>query len=723
MRLVHQSSLGECAAACLATIAGYYSAGWDLQRIRQLVRGGTRGTSLELVVQLSAKCGFSARPLRLEVGELRELRVPCILHWDLNHFVVLSEVGRRHAKILDPAVGERRMRMEEVSRHFTGVALELTPNAEFQPQSAAPRLRISQLTGKVHGLSSSLLQIFAVAATLQLFALVAPLFSQLVVDEVITSGDHDMLTVLVLGFGLLLVVQTALGLARSWMVMVLGQSLSLQWAGNVFAHLLRLPVDYFEQRHLGDVGSRFGSIGAIQRTLTTAAIEAVLDGVLAVAALVMMLIYSPTLAGVVVAAVAAYGLLRWAAYRPLRDASAERLVIAARENTHFLETLRAITPLKLFGRESGRLARWQNLLVDVQNRDVRTAKLNIAFGTANTFIFGLENLLVLWLGAKAVMAGPGNTGGMLTVGMLFAFMAYKAQFSGRVSALINYTVEFKMLGLHAERLADIALTAPERDNPKADGPAAQVPPNDLSHLRPSLELRDVSFRYGEGETWVLRHANLKIEAGEIVAVTGASGCGKSTLLKLLLGLLQPNEGEVLYGGIPVRQLGLANVRRQLGTVMQEDVLLTGSLADNIAFFDEQPDQPRIEACSRIAQVHDDIVRMPMGYHTLVGDLGHGLSGGQKQRILLARALYKQPRVLALDEATSHLDLANERAVTQALARMRLTRLVIAHRPETIAGAQRVVQLKDGQVQELVRQVRPSGETPESIAAETGLSPA
>ncbi|MFT3664438.1 peptidase domain-containing ABC transporter [Piscinibacter sp.] len=718
-----QSAIGECGVICLAMIAQFHG---RLSLIDEIRRNGLisqKGGGLPHLIGLSARFGFTARPVRLELYELIELQLPCILHWDLNHFVVLTKTNSRHATILDPAVGERRMRLEEVSRHFTGVALELTPNAEFRPQSGASRLRLSQLTGKVRGLPSSLLQIFAVAAALQLFALVAPLFSQLVVDEVITSGDHDMLTVLVLGFGLLLVVQTSLGLARSWMVMVLGQSLSLQWAGNVFAHLLRLPVDYFEQRHLGDIVSRFGSIGAIQRTLTTAAIEAVLDGVLAVAALIMMLVYSPTLTGVVIGAVAAYGLLRWAAYRPLRDASAERLVIAARENTHFLETLRAITPLKLFSRESGRLARWQNLLVDVQNRDVRTAKLNIAFGTANTFIFGLENLLVLWLGAKAVMATQGGAGTAFTVGMLFAFMAYKAQFSSRVSALINYVVEFRMLGLHSERLADIALTAPERDNPKAEGLSTQIPPNDLAHLRPSLELRDVSFRYGEGEPWVLRHASLKVDAGEIVAVTGASGCGKSTLLKLLLGLLQPSEGEVLYGGIPVRQLGLTNVRRQLGTVMQEDVLLTGSLADNIAFFDEQPDQARIEACARIAQVHEDIVRMPMGYHTLVGDLGHGLSGGQKQRVLLARALYKQPRVLALDEATSHLDLANERAVTQALTRMRLTRLVIAHRPETIAGAQRVVLLKDGQIQELVRQVQTPNASTIPVQVPAGLNSA
>lgn len=219
----------------------------------------------------------------------------------------------------------------------------------------------------------------------------------------------------------------------------------------------------------------------------------------------------------------------------------------------------------------------------------------------------------------------------------------------------------------------------------------------------------MSFRYGEAEPWVLRNASLKVQAGESVAVTGPSGAGKTTLLEVLLGILKPMAGDVLFGGVPVHQLGLANVRRRIGTVMQEDSLLTGSLADNIAFFDTQPDQPRVEACARLAQIHADIVKMPMGYHTLVGDLGSGLSGGQKQRLLLARALYRQPAVLALDEATSHLDVANERAVTQALAQMRLTRLVIAHRPETIAGAQRVVQVSDGQVMEVMRVVAPVGE--------------
>jgi ATP-binding cassette subfamily B protein RaxB len=577
--------------------------------------------------------------------------------------------------------------MEEASKHITGVALELTPLANFEKKVNAPKLKLSQLTGRVQGLGRAALQIIAVAVVLELFAIVAPLFNQMVVDDVLTSGDQELLSVLVWGFALVLVIQSALSLARSWLVMVLGQTLSLQWLGNVFAHLVRLPVSWFEQRHLGDISSRFGAVNDIQRTLTNVMIEALLDGVMTLAALVMMFLYSPTLSGVVVAAALLYGLVRWASFVPFRNAAAERLVLAGQEHSHFIETLRAMTPLKLFGREQERSARWQSLIVEVMNRDIRTAKMNIGFTVVNTFIFGLENLLVFWLGAKAILAsqGPGSGTAVFTVGMLMAFISYKSQFSGRISALINHGIGLKMLDLHNERLADIALTPPEQDTPQGD-----LPEHDLAHLSPSLELRNVSFRYGEGEPWILKGVNLKIEAGENVAITGSSGCGKTTLLKVMLGLLQPSEGDVLYGGVPVRQLGMTNVRRKVGTVMQEDVLLTGSIADNIAFFDMAPDQQRIEACGQLAQLHNDIVRMPMGYQTLVGELGSGLSGGQKQRLLLARALYKQPAILALDEATSHLDIENEKAVNVVLSEMRLTRIVIAHRPETIASAQRSI---------------------------------
>jgi len=698
--LVLQAQSAECGLACLAMLASAHGHRTDLAELRRRFPVSLKGVNLTQLIAHADAVGLAARALRLEPDELGALRLPCILHWDMNHFVVLARVGRRRLTVLDPAVGERRLTPAQVSRHFTGVALELTPCARFEKRAQPPRIGLRQLTGRVHGLGRALAAIFAVALVLELFAIAAPLLNQAVVDDAIAAHDRDLLGVLVLGLALLLVVQTTLALARSWMVMVLGQSLALQWVGNVFAHLVRLPVDWFEKRHLGDITSRFGAAGPIQHALTNGLIEALLDTLMVLAALVMMLLYSAKLTAVVLAAVLAYALVRAASYRPLREAAAERLVLDAREQTHFLESLRAIAPLKLFGREQARRARWQNLVVDVQNRDIRTARLQIGFAAANSAIFGLENLLVLWLAAQMIMASQVVDAGSsqpFTLGMLFAFLAYKGQFTGRVSALIDYGVELRMLGLHAERLADIALAPPERDS----GPEAR-PVHDLSHLPASLELRDVSFRHGEGEPWVLRHANLRIEPGQCVAVTGASGAGKTTLLKLLLGILQPSEGEVRYGGLPITQLGLSNVRSRIGTVMQDDALLSGTLADNICFFDDEPDPARIEACARLAQLHEDITRMPMGYHTLVGDLGTGLSGGQKQRLLLARALYRRPAVLALDEATSHLDTDNERAVTQALAQLPLTRLVIAHRPETIAGAERVVAVRDGQVVELGR---------------------
>jgi ATP-binding cassette subfamily B protein RaxB len=453
--------------------------------------------------------------------------------------------------------------------------------------------------------------------------------------------------------------------------------MNLQWAANVFTHLLHLPVAWFEKRHLGDVVSRFSSVTAIQNTLTHGFIEAVLDGVMAAATLAVMFAYSARLAAVVLCAVALYGVLRAAAYAPLREASEEALVLEARERSCFIESVRGIQAIKLFGRELDRRGRWLNFMVDAINRDVRTEKFMLWFGIANTAIMGVEQLLVFWLGAGAVMDG------VFTIGMLFSFGAFSTQFSSRTGALVNKYFEFRMLSLHAERLAEIVLEPAESSAP------ARTFPQDVCA---GIELVDVGFRYSEGEPWIVRHLDLRIQPGESVAVVGPSGCGKTTLVKLILGILPLTEGEIRMGGVPMRQLGLACYRQALAAVMQDDTLLAGSLADNICFFDPQPDQARIEECARLAAVHEDIEAMPMRYHTLAGDMGAALSGGQKQRLLLARALYKSPKVLVLDEATSHLDVERERQVNDAVAALAITRICVAHRAETIAMAGRVIRL-------------------------------
>lgn len=697
IRPVLQTQAAECGLACLAMIASAHEMPHDLPSLRRRFPISLKGATLKQLIAYAGAIDLGARALRCEVHEVRELKLPCILHWDMRHFVVLVKVTRNYAVVYDPALGERKLTVEQFSRSFTGVALELTPTADFKESKPLPRLSIRRLTGRVQGLGPAMLAIFLVALVLELFAIGAPLLQQSVIDQALVSGDMPLLNVLVLGMALLMISQTAIHLARGWMVMVLGFTLSLQWVSNLFAHLIKLPVGWFEQRHLGDITSRFQSVHDIQDTITKGMIEAVLDGIMVIAAGVLMVMYSPAMAGVVLAATLLYGAVRWASYAPLRNASAERLVLAAREQTHFLESLRAIQPLKLFGREEERRGQWQNLVVDVQNRDVRTAKMMLGFDTANRLIFGLENVLVLWLGARLVMdSGSSSTATVFTVGMLFAFISYKMQFTQRISSLIDFLIQYRMLGLHAERLADIALT--DREESSTDAPPLRT---DLAESDKTLELKNVSFRYGEADGWVLRNVNLSIPFGQSLVLIGPSGSGKSTLVKLLMGILPPTEGEVLLGGVPIQRLGLANTRRLLGTVLQDDVLLTGTIADNITFFDPEPNLLWLETCIEMAQLAPDIQRMPMGYHSLVGDLGAGLSGGQKQRILLARALYKRPSILVMDEATSALDVANERAFAAAISQMHLTRVIVAHRPETIAAAERKVLVCEGQVLELV----------------------
>jgi ATP-binding cassette, subfamily B, bacterial CvaB/MchF/RaxB len=589
----------------------------------------------------------------------------------------------RGAGIHDPARGERTLTLAEVSKHFTGVALELTPTQEFAPKIERQQVRLTSLVGRLPGARGALVQIFALAAALEVFAIVSPFFMQLVVDNAVVAEDRDLLTVLGAGFLLLALVQVGVTAVRSWVVMVLGTTLNLQLIGNLFRHLLQLPMSFFEKRHLGDVASRFESLNVIQRTLTTSFIEAIIDGMMALVTLLMMLIYSWKLAAIVCGAATLYGLLRLALYRPLRQAQEEQISYAARQQSSFLESVRGIQSVKLFNRQAQRKGVYQNLLVDNFNAGIRIQKLTVLYHALNGALFGVENIAVVWLGATLVLDGG------FSVGMLFAFISYKQQFTTRIASFIEKGIEFRMLGLHTERVADVALTAAEPDT-GFDASAARP-------LTADIEIRDLSFRYSEAEPLVLQNVSFKIEAGESVAIVGPSGCGKTTLLKVILGLLPPAQGEVLVGGISIARLG-ASYRSLIGTVMQEDQLFAGSIAENISFFDAEPDTQRIEACAELAAIHQDILGMPMAYNTLVGDMGTVLSGGQKQRVLLARALYKQPKILALDEATSHLDVVRERQVNEAIRHLKLTRLIIAHRPETIASADRVVVLGHGTAQ-------------------------
>ncbi|MCS6125482.1 peptidase domain-containing ABC transporter [Shewanella baltica] len=675
--MIVQTEAAECGLACVAMVASLHGYQTDLNSLRQRFSLSLEGCTLLDLMHIAEQLQLSSRPLKIELEELSDLATPCILHWDLNHFVVLKSVNAQHCIIHDPALGVRRISLTEVSKSFTGIALELTPTATFTAEQAKQSLTFSSFFSKITGLKQSLGLLLSLSVFLQLFILASPYYIQLVVDAVIISNDSQLLLVLALGFALLLLFDVATNALRSLVLLNFSSQLSVQLASNLFHHLVRLPLAYFEKRHMGDLVSRFGSLRQLRELLTTGIIEAIIDGFMALGVLCMIFFYSPLLSLVVLVAVLAYCALRLALYQSLRLASEQQILALAGEQSNFMETIRAIQTVKLFGFESQREAIWQNHYVKATNRTITLGKYEISYQVMNKLLFGTENIVVIYLAAELVMAGS------FTTGMLFAFIAYKAQFMERMSKLIEKLIEYRMLSLHFERIADIALTAKEQT----------YPPQPMLHkVAGNICLQQVSFSYSSVAEPVLYNLALQINAGESVAIIGPSGCGKSTLMKLLLGLLTPTEGEVLIDDIPLVKLGLAQYRQQVAAVMQEDQLLGGTIEDNITFFSEKIDVDKLTRCAQMAAIHQDICQMPMGYKSLIGDMGSALSSGQKQRLILARALYREPKILFMDEATSHLDIVTESVVNQAMKKLNITRVVIAHRPETIKAADRVIDL-------------------------------
>lgn len=674
-----QKTTAECGLACVGFVAAHFGKTYTINELRGFLSISARGTNLLEIIGLARKLDLQARALRVPLEDLARMPRPAILHWDGSHFVVLVDYKKGKLHIHDPALGDLRMSLAEASSRFTGVALELTPTETFTPKKDGPDVSWRQLVGRIHGLKRSLGQVLFLAAVLQLVMLVAPLFTQWTVDSAIVSGDLELLSVLLIGLTMCILIRASLETARGWLSIVASTQFSAQWSAKVVAHMLRLPAQWFEVRNTGDVVSRFQSMQSIQMAVTGRLVDIVLDGVFASVILVVMFFYSVKLALVVLAAIVLYAAIRILPHGHFHRANDEALIHEAKAQTHFLENLRAMQVIKLAGLETLRATQWTNMAIHAINRRATTQKMTQAFGTGYSLAFGIESVAVLGLGASMTINGA------LTVGMLMAFISYKDEFSSRVQRFIDNMMGIRMLQLHAERLSDIVLANAEDLN---SGPIGEAPLDQA----PTLEVENLSFRYGDNLPWVLRNVSLKVAATEHVAIVGPTGCGKTTLAKILLGLLEPTEGTVRMNGVSLQQMGLSAWRRNVAAVMQDDQLFSGSLRDNIAGFDEDVQHAQIEHAARLASIHLEIAAMPMGYHTLNGDMGSSLSGGQKQRVLLARALYRQPRILLLDEATSNLDVDKERSVNEAIRGLQATRITIAHRPETIASADRVIEL-------------------------------
>ncbi|EDX9527639.1 peptidase domain-containing ABC transporter [Salmonella enterica] len=674
--VIHQTESSECGIACLAMVFGHYGKSIDLFSLRQQFNISSRGATLYSIRTIAVQMGMTARALSLDLNELNVLRRPCILHWNFNHFVVLVSVKRNGFVLHDPARGRIIVSKAEASKCFTGIALELWPGSTFRRERVKKRLNLVTLINSIHGIKGALLKIFALSIVVEAIGLILPAGTQLVMDHALPAGDRGLLSMICISLMFFILLRATVSTSRAWISLIMGTLVNIQWQSGLFSHLLRLPLSYFERRKLGDIQSRFGSLNTLRTTFTTSIVGAIMDGIMVCGLLIMMLLYGKSLTWVVLGFTVVYIAIRLFTYTYYRQLSEEQLIMEARVSSYFMETLYGIAAVKMQGMTDRRHTHWFNLQTDAINTGIRVTKMDLFFGGLNIFISACEQTIILWLGISLVMDNE------MTIGMFVAFGAYRMQFSDRISTLVGFLLQLRMMSLHNERISDIALN--EQESVKPDIPVSEK-------ITPvSLEVKSLTFRYDQQSMPVFSELNLTVSPGESVAIIGPSGSGKTTLMKVLCGLFKADSGQVLIDGNDIQQMGVNNYRKITGCVMQDDRLFSGTIRENICGFAENIDDEWMVECAKASFIHDTIISMPMGYDTLTGELGEGLSGGQKQRLFIARALYRKPRILFMDEATSALDSKSENYVNSAIKSLNITRIIIAHRESTIKSVDRVL---------------------------------
>ena len=661
-------------------VAAYHGHQETLRAYRAKFRISQQGTTLHSLRSYAERLGFKCRPLRIELDELKLLRRPAILHWDLDHFVVLAAVGRKRVKVIDPAVGARSLGLAEVSEHFTGVAMELAPTPALKPARSDAALPFGAFIPAFRGLGGSLGAVCGMMLALQAFALVMPLNLQFTIDQGVRQGDMNIVTALGVGFGIVGLIAAATEWLRTLVVQYVGNTSAFRITAGLAHHLLRLRDEWFSARHTGDVISRFASTEPVGRFLMTGAFEMLVNALMAVGALAILLIYSWELTAALCAFSATFGALSFSTLRRLRNLTHEAIAANAHEDSSFIENVERHRAIKLLGAERLREDAWGTHYVQALNADFRLARFgaHVAFGGAS--LAALQTVALLVLGAGKVVDGT------LTLGMLLAFSSYANLFSSKAQAVIESLVELGMLRLHRERIADIAL---EEREARPDSASVCI------DLQGRVEARSLSFSYGDHGPSVLNDFSLLVSPGEFVAIAGRSGVGKSTLVKLICKLLTPESGVLFIDGTDINSLDPEHYRGQLGVVMQDDDLFSGSLIENIAMSEGQADLERVRQAAALACIHDDIERMPMGYHTLVGPMGSTLSGGQRQRVMIARALYRRPALILMDESTAHLDEDLQRQVFDNLMATGTTIIAVTHDERVLTRADRQIRLGDG----------------------------
>ena len=681
--VVRQLTDAECGPACLAMILAFYGKAVRIDDLRASLGGGREGTTALSLLNVAREYGLRGRGVRVEVDDLKYLPPGCILHWDFSHFVVLERVGGRGVEIIDPAFGRRSVTIAELRRSFTGAALVLEPGETFQP-IAAPRKSAWRYLQEVLRESGLWARISVISVLLQFFALALPILTGALVDRVVPKNDYGLLVVLGGALAAFIVFHFLGSLIRAHLLLHVRTLVDARMTLGFVEHLAALPYAFFQQRSAGDLMMRLNSNASVREIITAGVLSALLDGGFVTLYLLILFAISVPIAMVALTLgglQAAVVLLTW---RRQREFMSANLQTQAAAQGYQFEMLTGMETLKAMGVEQSAVDRWSDLFVDVLN-------VSIARGQLGALIEATTN--ALRLGSPLILLGFGGLkvlNGELSLGTMLAVSAVAEGFLTPLSTLVTTASQFQLLGSYVERLDDVLEAPPEQDGSKVRQP---------ERLRGQIRLEHVDFRYGTVGPLALRDVSLDIQPGQHVAIVGRSGAGKSTLARLLVGLYAPVSGRVLYDGTDLAELDLRSVRRQFGVMMQQPYLFGGSVRSNIALGNPSIGMDAVVEAATLAHIHDEIVRMPLGYDTLLASGGASLSGGQRQRLALARVLARRPSILVLDEATNALDAVTEAHVNHELRALRCTTIVVAHRLSTVAAADLILVLDNGELVE------------------------